>query len=158
MPRKQTVATNLTVGPMAEREILSTQVEICRTLWACFAHPTESPTSLFLSHPATQKGLIRMPLPHMCHRALVPQIHSNIPATSVAPMVLPVCTQRRANGSTGSRACRSTPKSLFLPFLLLNLRSSSPISVQSSDPALPLPTCVLSHIMGLVLAVKRDSL
>ena len=135
MARKQTVATNLRTDPTLPREIPSTRAEKCQTLWAWLAHPTESPTSLSLSPPVTQKDLrIRTPLSHRCHLALVLQIHSTTPATSAAPMALPACTQRRANGSTGSMAYRSTPRSLpLLPFV-----SSSTFNISSSAPRLSL--------------------
>ena len=160
MARTQTVATNLRIDPMAEREMLSIQAERCQTPLACFAHPTESPTSPFLSHPVTQKDLpIRMSLPHRLP-ALVLQIRSSILATLAPPIVRPVCTQRRANGSTGSRAYRSTPKSLsFFSFLS---RTSMPrlllvylCTIVCLCPDLLI--CVPSHVLGLVLAVK-DSL
>lgn len=137
MARKQTVATNLRTDPIPHREIPLTRAEKCQTLWAWFAHPTESPTSLSLNPPVTQKGLlIRTYLPHRCHLALVLQIHSNTPATWAAPMVLPARTQRRANGSTGSRAYRSTPK--FLPPPLLPFFPPSTFNASPSAPRLSL--------------------
>jgi hypothetical protein len=159
MARTQTVATNLRIDPMAEREMLSTQAERCQTPWACFAHPTESPTSPFLSHPVTQKDLlIRMSLPHRLPASVL-QIRSSILATS-APIVRPACTPHRANGSTGSRAYRSTPKSLFF-FSFISLTSMPPLllaylcTIVCLGPDLLI--CDPSHVLGLILTVK-DSL
>lgn len=168
MAKKQTVATNLRTDLIPHRAIPSTRAEKYQPPWACFTHPTESPTSLFLSPPVPRKDLlIRTSLPHRCHLTLVLQIHSNTPATSAAPMVLPARTQRRANGSTGSRAYRSTPRFLPRPspFYCLSFLHPSPTA-----PSLPLaylctivcsiylPTHlrpVPSHLLGLILAVKE---
>lgn len=160
MARTQTVATSLRIGPMVEHEMLSTQAERCQTPGACFARPTESPTSPSPSHPVTQKDLlIRTSLPHRLP-ALVLQIHLSIPAISALPIVLPACTQHRANGSTGSRAYPSTPKPL--PFFSFRSLASMPplllaylCTIVCLCPDLLI--CVPSHVLGLILAVK-DSL
>lgn len=149
MARKQTVATNLRTDPIPHRETPSTLAGKCQPPWACFAHPTESPTSLSLSPPVTQKHLlIRTSLPHRCHLALVLQIHSNTPATSAAPpMVLPARTQRRANGPTGSRVYRSTPRFLSPPPPPLNCLSF----VHPSPMAAPLLHAYLCTIVCFYL-------